>query len=352
MLQLMDIYDNWFCIGHVSDFEINKPYNITYFDTKYALWKSQDNTINIIQDKCPHAGASLSNGFICSERGTIVCPYHRFEFDNNGCQKVDLNNGAQTHEELNCANNKDIQEVVVSLSGIYFEIENGFIWLRDYGYYPDENTPDIPSVFSTISSDINFHLTEQFTFDSKVNPLHFIENLCDIQHFAGSHFDTIFSDRIDLENYSSNKNEISFTFSIYKKLLTLKDILLNPILFLFPDKIDNTAIISVPNCFGIKAQITNKSYVLTYIIWYPETENRFRVKIYFFESAKLNPVIELLLRKNISNTRQKTINEDRTILQSISPDHVNRSIWHKNDAIIRRLRKILVEQFNVKIDES
>ncbi len=33
----------------------------------------------VVQNKCPHAGADLSNGW-CSE-GNIVCPYHRHEFN-------------------------------------------------------------------------------------------------------------------------------------------------------------------------------------------------------------------------------------------------------------------------------
>lgn len=35
--------------------------------------------IYVIQNKCPHAGAELSFGW-CTN-GSIVCPYHRHEFD-------------------------------------------------------------------------------------------------------------------------------------------------------------------------------------------------------------------------------------------------------------------------------
>lgn len=33
----------------------------------------------VIQNKCPHAGADLSSGWCAN--GKIVCPYHRHEFD-------------------------------------------------------------------------------------------------------------------------------------------------------------------------------------------------------------------------------------------------------------------------------
>jgi nitrite reductase/ring-hydroxylating ferredoxin subunit len=33
-----------------------------------------------VNDRCPHQGASLSNGG-CAEDGKIVCPFHRYGFD-------------------------------------------------------------------------------------------------------------------------------------------------------------------------------------------------------------------------------------------------------------------------------
>jgi nitrite reductase/ring-hydroxylating ferredoxin subunit len=38
-----------------------------------------DDRIFAVQNKCPHAGADLSQGW-CNE-GNLVCPYHRHEFD-------------------------------------------------------------------------------------------------------------------------------------------------------------------------------------------------------------------------------------------------------------------------------
>ena len=33
-----------------------------------------------VNDKCPHNGASLGNGF-CTDQGSVVCPVHRYHFD-------------------------------------------------------------------------------------------------------------------------------------------------------------------------------------------------------------------------------------------------------------------------------
>jgi nitrite reductase/ring-hydroxylating ferredoxin subunit len=33
-----------------------------------------------VNDKCPHNGASLGNGY-CTAEGSVVCPVHRYHFD-------------------------------------------------------------------------------------------------------------------------------------------------------------------------------------------------------------------------------------------------------------------------------
>ena len=33
-----------------------------------------------VNDKCPHNGASLGNGY-CTDEGSVVCPVHRYHFD-------------------------------------------------------------------------------------------------------------------------------------------------------------------------------------------------------------------------------------------------------------------------------
>lgn len=33
-----------------------------------------------VNDKCPHNGASLGNGY-CTDEGSVVCPMHRYHFD-------------------------------------------------------------------------------------------------------------------------------------------------------------------------------------------------------------------------------------------------------------------------------
>ena len=63
-----------------------------------------------IQNKCPHAGAQLSNGW-CS-KGKIICPYHRQEFD--------LETGRGADGEHNYV---DTYPIEIQEDGVYIGIE-------------------------------------------------------------------------------------------------------------------------------------------------------------------------------------------------------------------------------------
>ncbi|CAN5497672.1 hypothetical protein BH10BAC1_BH10BAC1_11030 [soil metagenome] len=50
-----------------------------------------------VNDKCPHNGASLGNGF-CTDQGSVVCPVHRYHFDlKTGRAKSGLGDFVQTY---------------------------------------------------------------------------------------------------------------------------------------------------------------------------------------------------------------------------------------------------------------
>ncbi|MDX2003128.1 MAG: Rieske 2Fe-2S domain-containing protein [Chitinophagales bacterium] len=49
-----------------------------------SLWQGH---FRAIKDRCPHAGASLGEGW-CDEQGMVVCPLHRIKFDPNNGKNV------------------------------------------------------------------------------------------------------------------------------------------------------------------------------------------------------------------------------------------------------------------------
>lgn len=59
--------------------ELNKIFSTQIGKHRICVVHTKDG-FYAMNDKCPHNGASLSNG-TCSDDGAIVCPVHRYRFD-------------------------------------------------------------------------------------------------------------------------------------------------------------------------------------------------------------------------------------------------------------------------------
>ena len=82
-LSEQDKYDlQWYVIGTPFDFPINAPQKVTVWNKKYVVWRNETGHYNALDNGCPHKGASLAGGYI--QNGSVVCPYHGYEFDCNG----------------------------------------------------------------------------------------------------------------------------------------------------------------------------------------------------------------------------------------------------------------------------
>ena len=76
-------YDlQWYVVGRANNFLSNKPYPIQIWNSKYVVWKNRTGEFSALDDACTHKGAALSSGKVCKDN--VVCPYHGYEFDNNG----------------------------------------------------------------------------------------------------------------------------------------------------------------------------------------------------------------------------------------------------------------------------
>jgi phenylpropionate dioxygenase-like ring-hydroxylating dioxygenase large terminal subunit len=76
-------YDlQWYVIGETSEFVAQKLKKVTIWNKNYVVWKTENNTYVGLDDVCSHKGASLSGGKLCNNQ--VVCPYHGYEFDENG----------------------------------------------------------------------------------------------------------------------------------------------------------------------------------------------------------------------------------------------------------------------------
>jgi nitrite reductase/ring-hydroxylating ferredoxin subunit len=84
---------HWFPILQSSEVG-SSPVRIKRFGEMLAVWRGEDGEPNVVQDRCPHRGASLSQGKI---RGNALsCPYHGWTFDRGGtCIEIPFADGQE-----------------------------------------------------------------------------------------------------------------------------------------------------------------------------------------------------------------------------------------------------------------
>lgn len=169
------IRNHWYAI--LSSKEVPKKgiIGVTRLGEKLAFWRTHDNKIACIFDKCCHRGASISSGKIVND--LAQCPFHGFEYNRKGEVEVIPANGRIKEVESRYRVNS------------YVAIEKyGLIWL----FWGDqkEDLPDIP-FFDDLTnkfyySQIIDHWTTHYT--------RCIENQMDVVHLPFVHHNTIGKD--------------------------------------------------------------------------------------------------------------------------------------------------------------
>lgn len=72
----------WYPVGTSSELDEWPVKKVRLLGEDLALFRSEDGTLGLVADRCPHRGASLSCGM--TERSTLRCAYHGWAFDASG----------------------------------------------------------------------------------------------------------------------------------------------------------------------------------------------------------------------------------------------------------------------------
>ena len=91
----------------------------------HTLYRGQDGTINLVQDRCPHRGTSLAYGWV--EGSSIRCRYHGWKFSSNG-QGEEFPAETQSYARSICLKTYPVQEYL----GVVF------------GFFGDGQVPEFP----------------------------------------------------------------------------------------------------------------------------------------------------------------------------------------------------------------
>lgn len=68
---------SWQAVGRIEEVPAGGGVRIQLGRQEIALFRDGE-TVRAIDDRCPHRGASLSEGFL--EQGKVYCPWHCFDF--------------------------------------------------------------------------------------------------------------------------------------------------------------------------------------------------------------------------------------------------------------------------------
>lgn len=71
----------WYPVAEGADIA-SAPLAVTLLGERLVLWRSPDGKVVAAPDRCPHREAPLSIGTVSD--GTLVCPYHGWEFSDDG----------------------------------------------------------------------------------------------------------------------------------------------------------------------------------------------------------------------------------------------------------------------------
>lgn len=74
---------------------------------RLAVFRTADNKVHAMHDRCPHKGGPLSQGIV--HGGTVTCPMHGW--------KIDLESGEAVAPDKGCARK------------VLIRVEDGLVWL-------------------------------------------------------------------------------------------------------------------------------------------------------------------------------------------------------------------------------
>lgn len=166
------IRNQWYAILSSKEIPQKGIVGFKRLGEKLAFWRTEDNGIACIFDKCCHRGASISKGKIINNHAQ--CPFHGFEYNKNG--KV-----------VNIPANGKIKEVPLryQVNAYIAKEKYGLVWI----FWSDktENLPPIP-FFTDLDKSFHYSQIQDHW------PMHYtrcIENQMDVVHVPFVHHNTI-----------------------------------------------------------------------------------------------------------------------------------------------------------------
>ena len=160
----------WYPVAFAQDLGPDEVQAIALYDEPLALFRGPDGAPSIVEDRCPHRAARLSDGTV--ENGRLECLYHGWQFGGDGrCLHIPQWPASQDIPPKACVPSYTVREA------------QGLIWLWPG---PPEEADDtaLPTVPALDAEDCR---SIDFAMDLPYEQTFLVENVIDIAHIHVAH---------------------------------------------------------------------------------------------------------------------------------------------------------------------
>ena len=322
---------NWYVVGEANNIQIDKPYKVTLLNSPIAVWKSKHNEYGAIGDVCPHRGASLSCGRVDKSLNAVVCPYHTFKYNKYG-QLIQIpgQNSVRTGTSFNFKTDVPHYAVVekdgwvhilnkpsYDLNELRFLNDPDTIWSEPESLDPKFKCVYLSKKFNQDSRTVTensldiLHISEVHTFGNKQRPLPLKDKL---EKISDGHWKASYTYEAGTDSYAS-------------KLFNIKTL-----------EVENEYILPHTTVARVKfGDFTNT--IITSASPISSSETMLYVKAYRNNWVFGFEPLDLLFDKLTQNMMEKTLREDKGVIDTIYPEFRDGNFITKYDELVRKYRE-------------
>jgi phenylpropionate dioxygenase-like ring-hydroxylating dioxygenase large terminal subunit len=321
---------DWYVIGQTNQFLSNKPYKISIKDNPISVWKDDDNCFSAISDICPHRGASFARGRIDKKTECIVCPYHTFKYNDKGrLSHVPGANQNRLNQNFNFKTDVPHYEITQKKGWVYvrnnpiyeiapnYSLDKSTIWIEPEAFDEQMKCVFLSKTFATDGMSLTensldiLHISEVHSFGNKKRPLPFLEKY---ERIDEGHVKVTYE-------YETSPTSLAYKWFGEKRLIVENEYIL-----------PHTTIARVKfgkyiNTIVTSALPTNSSSSTLFVKAY---RNNW---VFHFKP------LDFIFDKVTESLMDKTISEDRNVLETIYFSHREGNFITKYDELTKLYRQ-------------